>query len=51
MLKYEQNAKIRIVQENKHFVAFAPYASRFCYETWIMPKQHTYDFIRLKKNK
>lgn len=26
--------------ENEHFVAFAPYASRFNYEVWIFPKNH-----------
>ncbi|MBZ4667840.1 MAG: UDPglucose--hexose-phosphate uridylyltransferase [Epulopiscium sp.] len=48
MLRYERNAKVRIIYENKYFTLFAPYASRFCYETWIMPKQHLYDFSRLK---
>ena len=49
MLRYEQSAKVRIIQDNKYFVSFAPYASRFCYETWIMPKQHIYDFGGLKE--
>ncbi|OYT32898.1 galactose-1-phosphate uridylyltransferase [Candidatus Woesearchaeota archaeon ex4484_78] len=26
--------------ENKEFLAFCPYASRFNFETWIMPKKH-----------
>ena len=26
--------------ENEHFVTFAPYAPRFPFETWILPKRH-----------
>jgi len=31
----------RIVSENDLFVALAPYASRFAYETWLLPKKHS----------
>ena len=34
----------RIVHENDSFIAFCPYASRFPFETWIMPKKHCVDF-------
>jgi UDPglucose--hexose-1-phosphate uridylyltransferase len=30
----------RRVNENDSFVAFCPYASRFNYEVWILPKKH-----------
>ncbi len=30
----------RIVDENEHFVAMCPYAARFPFEIWIMPKRH-----------
>jgi UDPglucose--hexose-1-phosphate uridylyltransferase len=30
--------------ENKAFVAFTPYASRFNYEVWIFPKEHVARF-------
>ena len=36
--------KERIVFQNKHFVALCPYASRFPYETWIIPKSHDPSF-------
>lgn len=29
----------RIVAENKYFISFCPAASRFPYETWLMPKK------------
>ena len=32
--------KIRIVTENKYFIAFCPFVSRFTFEIWIMPKIH-----------
>ncbi len=40
----------RIVHENYSFVAFAPYASRFPFEIWIMPKQHSHRFEEIDKN-
>src|SRR5262249_59620273 len=30
----------RIVQENADIVAIAPYAPRFAFETWLVPKAH-----------
>ncbi len=30
----------RLVAENEHCVALAPYAPRFPFETWVLPKQH-----------
>lgn len=38
----EQNA--RIVYENSHFIALNFYASRFPFETWILPKKHESQF-------
>ncbi len=36
----EIEAKERIIRESTHFLAFCPYASKFPYETWIIPKRH-----------
>ncbi len=44
ILTQEQSEKRRIVEENDDFVAFTPYASKFSYEMWIMPKVHAHDF-------
>jgi UDPglucose--hexose-1-phosphate uridylyltransferase len=30
----------RLIAENEHCVALAPYAPRFPFETWVMPKKH-----------
>lgn len=37
----ETQQKERIVAENDDFIAFCPYASRFPFEMWIMPKEHS----------
>ena len=40
MLGQERSEKKLTVMESAGFVAFAPFASRFAFETWIMPKIH-----------
>ncbi|MBI5155369.1 galactose-1-phosphate uridylyltransferase [Candidatus Poribacteria bacterium] len=40
----------RIVMENDGFVAFCPYAPRFPFETWILPKPHEQFFSDVTKN-
>jgi len=44
ILAQEIEAGNRIVTENEQFVAFEPFASRFPFETWIMPKRHQATF-------
>jgi UDPglucose--hexose-1-phosphate uridylyltransferase len=36
----EFETMLRIVNENEHFLALCPFASRFPFETWILPKEH-----------
>lgn len=40
VLYQEQVSKVRIVYENKSFVAFEPFAAKSPFETWILPKKH-----------
>ncbi|WP_435016109.1 galactose-1-phosphate uridylyltransferase [Tundrisphaera sp. TA3] len=40
MVQQEQSTKSRVVLETEHFTAFCPYASRFPFETWIVPNLH-----------
>ena len=40
ILSQELGDGSRLVQESDHFAALAPYASRFPFETWIVPKVH-----------
>ncbi len=49
LIRQELEDRERIVAENKHFIAFAPFVSRFPYELWIIPKRHRSDFSLLEK--
>lgn len=40
LLEHEKKFKIRIIAENKKFLAFTFYAARFPFEIWILPKHH-----------
>lgn len=48
IIDQELSSKKRIVAETASFVAFIPFASRFPFETWILPKEHLYDFRMIK---
>jgi len=40
MLRQELEEQVRIVVEGERAVAFAPFAARLPYETWILPRRH-----------
>ena len=40
IIRQEVESGIRVVGENNDFVTLAPYAPRFPFETWILPKRH-----------
>ncbi|MEI8017172.1 MAG: galactose-1-phosphate uridylyltransferase [Schlesneria sp.] len=44
MIQQELTTGSRIVLDTPGFVAFCPYASRFPYETWILPKEQSSHF-------
>ncbi len=44
LVKKEQQAGVRIIGENKYFLAFTFWAPRFPFETWIVPKNHQIQF-------
>jgi UDPglucose--hexose-1-phosphate uridylyltransferase len=50
MLRDEINDSTRIVTANDRFVVLSPFASRFPYETWIMPKPHSSSFEQGSKH-
>ncbi|MFA7149206.1 MAG: HIT domain-containing protein, partial [Syntrophomonadaceae bacterium] len=43
-LEAERESRQRLIYESKHFQLICPYASRFSYETWIIPRRHTEHF-------
>jgi UDPglucose--hexose-1-phosphate uridylyltransferase len=49
MVLQEQTNEKRIVLDTPHFTAFCPYASRFPFETWILPKNHSSHFENIPK--
>ena len=51
MIKQEMLSGKRIVAESKYFVALAAFASRFPFETWILPKEHSCDFYKVERGK
>lgn len=44
IINQELNDEKRVVFENDEFMAFEPFASKFPFETWILPKNHNHDF-------
>jgi galactose-1-phosphate uridylyltransferase len=46
LVRTEHERGVRLVWEDAHSVAFAPYASRSPFETWIVPRRHEADFGR-----
>ena len=40
MVSKEQKFRNRVVEENDGFIAFQPFAPKFPFETWVMPKGH-----------
>lgn len=47
IIKEEISGKKRVIFETVHFLVFSPFASRFPFETWIIPKTHSPDFHRM----
>ncbi|MBI1979189.1 MAG: galactose-1-phosphate uridylyltransferase, partial [Elusimicrobia bacterium] len=50
MVAQELASNVRVVAENDQFVAFEPFAARFPFETWILPKNHDSHFEDLQKS-
>jgi UDPglucose--hexose-1-phosphate uridylyltransferase len=44
VLREELRVGSRVILETRHYAAFCPYASKFPFETWILPKRHNCAF-------
>ncbi len=44
IMKEELRFGSRVIIETRHFLAFCPYASKFPFEAWILPKRHSCAF-------
>jgi UDPglucose--hexose-1-phosphate uridylyltransferase len=49
VIQQELGSEKRIVLDTPNFVSFAPYASRFPFETWILPKNHNSHYENIQK--
>ena len=49
MIRQEIEREDRIVFNFNNFIAFTPFAARFPFETWILPKAHNSNFENLQK--
>lgn len=47
MIRQEIQEKERIILENKYFLSFCPFVSRFPFEIWIIPKKHNGYFCHM----
>ncbi len=48
IIRQESGHKARLIAENEGAIALAPFASRFPFETWILPKGHIAYFHQTK---
>ena len=49
MVQQECTEKERVIWETEDFVLICPYASRFSYEAWIIPRRHTEHFGQINE--
>jgi UDPglucose--hexose-1-phosphate uridylyltransferase len=48
IIRQEIQRRHRVIIENESFVSIAPFASRFPFETWILPKTHHSSFEHME---
>jgi UDPglucose--hexose-1-phosphate uridylyltransferase len=51
LIRKETGARQRVVAENAGFIVICPFAPRFPYETWILPKKHLSSFAQDSQSK
>jgi len=49
IVSQELNDDVRVVSSNESFLAIEPFAARFPFETWILPKTHRPAFQEIEK--
>ncbi|MCM8795573.1 MAG: galactose-1-phosphate uridylyltransferase [Candidatus Omnitrophica bacterium] len=48
LIKQELATRERVILDMDGFIAIAPFAARFPFEVWILPKRHSADFTHLE---
>ena len=46
IITQEIEGKVRVIEAKENFIVLAPFASRFPFEMWILPRRHCPDFDR-----
>jgi len=49
IIRQEVVERDRVIVDGVYFLAFTPFASRFPFETWIVPKEHQHDFGQIRE--
>ena len=47
VIEWETDQKVRIIAQDKNFIALSPYASSHAFEVWLVPKRHVNKFAEL----
>ena len=50
IIKQELERDERIVMKNTEFVVWSPFAARFPFEMWILPRKHSHDFTNISSD-
>ena len=50
MIEQELATETRVVLDTEHFAVICPFASRFPFETWIVPKSHSSHYENIPKS-
>jgi UDPglucose--hexose-1-phosphate uridylyltransferase len=45
LIRQETDAQERVIESTADFLVVSPYASRFPFETWLLPKRHAARFV------
>ncbi|MFB3776477.1 MAG: galactose-1-phosphate uridylyltransferase [Bryobacteraceae bacterium] len=48
IIRQDVEGGARVVLDTEHFVAISPYAARFPFETWVLPKKHVSHFENIE---
>jgi UDPglucose--hexose-1-phosphate uridylyltransferase len=47
IIRWETSQKVRIIAEDKHFIAISPHAADHAFEAWLLPRRHEPEFAGL----
>lgn len=50
IIRQELTVGDRLIEENEKFIAITPFASRYPFETWILPRRHETHFDSIEKH-